>query len=63
MELLTHIKVQAMKIRPALSRDSGRWGQVEYEAEIEYLLNWVDRRFEHFEETYGNGERNNVQFQ
>lgn len=63
MELLTHIKVQAMKIRPALSRDSGRWGQVEYEAEIEYLLNWVDRRFEHFEETYGNGEGNNVQFQ
>ena len=54
-ELLMDLRWQASKIYSASLRDSEKWG-VPLEGEVEYLIDWVSRRFDHFEKTYGTGE-------
>lgn len=54
MELISHIAKQADRIYLAVQRDSGRWEKVDYVGDVQYLLDWVNRRYEHFEDTYGN---------
>lgn len=53
-ELLDYIKAQADYIRPAALRDQERWKlQTNFDEEIDYLIDWVAKRYDHFEETYG----------
>lgn len=53
-ELLTHIKDQANYIRPAALRDQARWKlKTDFDEEVDYLIDWVAKRYEHFEEIYG----------
>ncbi|MBQ3292870.1 CotH kinase family protein [Candidatus Saccharibacteria bacterium] len=53
-ELLTHIKSQANYIRDAAYRDQARWKfKTDFDEEADYLIDWVAKRYEYFEETYG----------
>ena len=53
-ELLSHIKSRAEYIRAAALRDQERWKlKTNFDEEVEYLLDWVSKRYDHFEETYG----------
>ncbi|MBQ3452902.1 CotH kinase family protein [Candidatus Saccharibacteria bacterium] len=52
-ELLDYIKSQADYIRPAALRDAKRWKlQTNFDDEVDYLIDWVAKRFDHFEATY-----------
>ena len=53
-ELLDHIKNQANYIRPAALRDQERWKlKTNFDDEVDYLIDWVAKRYDHFEQTYG----------
>lgn len=54
-ELLSHLKWQASRIYSAVVKDSEKW-EKEFNDEIDYLTDWVSRRYDHFEKTYGSGE-------
>lgn len=55
-ELLDYIKSQAEYIREAVLRDQERWKlKVNFDEEIDYLIDWVAKRYDHFEQTYGKG--------
>lgn len=62
MELLNYIGRKADEIYPAILRDNGRWEEVNYWSEVNSLLDWVDKRYEHFEKTYGNEENEKVEY-
>lgn len=52
-ELLNYIKSQADYIRPAAIRDQERWKlKTDWDEEVNYLLDWITKRYNHFEETY-----------
>ena len=54
-ELLEYIKSQAEYIRSAVSRDQERWKiRNNFDEEVDYLVDWVAKRYDHFEEVYGN---------
>ena len=53
-QLLDYIRSQAEYIKPAVKRDQERWKiKSNFDEEIEYLIDWVAKRYDHFEETYG----------
>ena len=53
-ELLDYIKNQANYIRPAALRDATRWkSNTNFDEEIDALIDWVTKRYTHFEQTYG----------
>ncbi len=53
-ELLDYIKSQAKYIRPAVLRDQDRWKlKTNFDEEVDYLIDWVAKRYDHFEEAYG----------
>ncbi|MBO7657140.1 CotH kinase family protein [Candidatus Saccharibacteria bacterium] len=53
-ELLDYIKNQADYIRPAALRDQERWKlKTNFDDEVDYLIDWVAKRYDHFEQTYG----------
>ena len=53
-ELLDYIKSQAEYIKPAVLRDQKRWkSKVNFDEEVDYLIDWVAKRYDHFEQTYG----------
>ncbi len=52
-ELLSYIKRRSDYIYRAALNDDVRWGWGIYPDELEYLFDWVERRYDHFEETYG----------
>ncbi|MBQ6149830.1 CotH kinase family protein [Candidatus Saccharibacteria bacterium] len=53
-ELLDYIKSQAEYIRPAALRDQNRWKlKTNFDEEVDYLIDWVAKRYDHFEQTYG----------
>ena len=53
-ELLDYIKSQADYIRSAAIRDQERWKlTTNFDEEIDYLIDWIAKRYDHFEETYG----------
>lgn len=55
-ELLDYIKSQANYIRPAALRDQDRWKlKTNFDEEVDYLIDWVAKRYDHFEQTYGAG--------
>ena len=52
-ELLSYARTQVNRIGSAILRDNDRWGRDSSESEIDYLLTWVGKRYDHFEKTYG----------
>lgn len=53
-ELLEYIRRQANYIRPAALRDQERWKlKTSFDDEIDYLIDWIAKRYDHFEQTYG----------
>ena len=53
-ELLDYIKSQAEYIKPAVLRDQKRWkSKTNFDEEVDYLIDWVAKRYDHFEQTYG----------
>lgn len=53
-ELLNYIKNQAGYIRDAAYRDEARWKlKTDFDEEVDYLIDWVAKRYTHFEEIYG----------
>ena len=53
-ELLDYIKMRASKIYPIILKDNDRWGrEIDYWLEVGNLVDWVNKRYEHFEKTYG----------
>ncbi|MBQ8985525.1 CotH kinase family protein [Candidatus Saccharibacteria bacterium] len=53
-EILDHIKNQAIYIRDAALRDQERWKlKTNFDEEVDYLIDWVAKRYNHFEQTYG----------
>ena len=53
-ELLNYIRNQADYIRDAVYRDQARWKyDTDFNEEVDYLIDWVTKRYQHFEETYG----------
>lgn len=53
-ELLIHISEQADYIKEAALRDEAKWREEAFfESEVEYLLDWIARRYDFFEERYG----------
>lgn len=53
-EILDYIRSQAEYIRPAALRDQERWKlKTNFDEEIDYLIDWVAKRYDHFEQTYG----------
>lgn len=52
--LLNHIKERANYIRPAALKDQRRWKLPDnFDNEVDYLANWISKRYEHFEQAYG----------
>ena len=55
-ELLAYIREQADYIRPAALRDQERWKfTTDFDEEVDYLIDWVEKRLKHFDSTYGYG--------
>ena len=52
-ELVDFIHRQAKAIKSAVLRNNKKWGEEDFEAEVNYLLDWVERRYDHFESVYG----------
>lgn len=53
-ELLNYIRSQANYIRNAALRDQERWKlKTNFDDEVNYLIDWVSKRYDHFEQTYG----------
>lgn len=55
-ELLGHLEWQAERIYEGYLDDYEKWGRGEYTDEVEYLTDWVGRRYRHFEMEYGGAE-------
>ena len=55
-EILDYIRSQAEYIKPAVLRDQERWKlKNNFDEEVDYLIDWVAKRYDHFEQTYGAG--------
>ena len=53
-QILDYIRSQANYIKPAVKRDQERWkSKSNFDEEIDYLIDWVAKRYDHFEQTYG----------
>lgn len=53
-DFINYIKSQADYIRPAAFRDQERWKlKTNFDEEVDYLIDWVSKRYDHFEEVYG----------
>ena len=53
-EILDYIRSQAEYIKPAVLRDQERWKlKTNFDEEVDYLIDWVAKRYDHFEQTYG----------
>lgn len=60
-ELLDYIKNQANYIRDAALRDQERWKlKTNFDEEVDYLIDWVAKRYDHFEQTYGKDAKENA---
>ena len=57
-ELRQHMLSTAAMISERAVSDNERWGRGDFYAEVDYLLDWVERRYQHFEEEYGDGLEN-----
>ena len=56
LELEMVILRDVEKVRMAAKADGERWDKSDFDAEAEYLLDWVRIRYEHSEQEYGDGQ-------
>ena len=54
--VVDYIKDKANYIREAAVRDGEKWNNGNFEEAVDYLIWWVDKRFDLFDELYG-GEK------
>lgn len=59
-ELKRHIVVTAARIAPLAEADNARWERGNYYENVDYLLEWVERRYWHFEAEYGGEAKNDA---
>lgn len=52
-ELVTYVKERADMIRSEAEKDAEKWEIEDLKEDTDYLIDWVARRFEYFEYTYG----------
>ena len=52
-EVLTYIRNRANYIRAAAIKDNEMWGKGDFDKAVEYLVWWVDKRFDLFDRLYG----------
>lgn len=53
-ELLNYIEQQAKYIKPSVLKDQERWKLTfDFDDEVDYLVDWVAKRYDHFESVYG----------
>ena len=52
-ELLNHMRGQISYIYAAAMRNEGKWHRGNFEKDVAYLMDWVAKRYDHFEEEYG----------
>ena len=51
--IVAHIYEVAEMINDAARKDAEMWGKKDFDEEVEYLVWWVEKRFEFFDEMYG----------
>lgn len=56
-DMLNYIRNQAEMISSAVARDNKKWNERGFRKEVDYLLDWVGRRYDHFEKTYGDDKK------
>ena len=61
-ELIANISAAVKKIKVAVEHDGQKWGIVDYDDETKSLIEWIERRYEYFEQEYGQGESNPAHF-
>jgi spore coat protein CotH len=54
-ETLAYLKRRADEIYVAAVEDNAQWERVNFEEAVEYLCDWVVRRYNHFDLVYGDG--------
>ncbi|MBQ3453225.1 CotH kinase family protein [Candidatus Saccharibacteria bacterium] len=59
-ELKRHIITTAAEIAPAAEADNARWGRGNFYENVDYLLDWLSRRYRHFEAEYGGEAKNDA---
>ncbi len=52
-ELLSYLNNRKEYITNSAHADEEKWDKDKYDEETEYLIDWVDKRFDHFERVYG----------
>ena len=52
-KLVNHIMQQLSDIYPAAMRNEKKWHQGDFKNEVKSLFDWLTKRYNHFEETYG----------
>ena len=52
-ELLAHLTMTASKIWDKAEQDNTAWERKSYLKEVDYLTDWMKKRYQHFEKTYG----------
>ena len=54
-EIVSYIRNTADYIRDEAIADNELWGKGDFDEEVEYLVWWVDKRFDYFNDLYGGG--------
>ena len=53
-EIIDYLRNRANYIRDAAYRDASRWkAKTDFNDSVDYLIDWVSKRFDHFETTFG----------
>ena len=52
-EFIQRINEKAKEIDRAARADEEKWGRMDYEHELIEMKNWIRKRYEHFEQVYG----------
>lgn len=52
-EIFDYIRKKAEYIREAAIRDNEKWEKRDFDEEVEYLLWWINKRFDYFDEVFG----------
>ena len=58
-EVLNYISDRASYIREAAVRNNEMWEKGDFDEAVDYLVWWMDKRFDLFDELYG-GEENGI---
>lgn len=57
-ELRIYIASLAERNRDAIIRDSEKWDKDDFDEEMDYLINWIERRYKTLELEFGNSDKN-----